>query len=157
MGAHTSVRLCSRVVQICGNLFQQARTDNGHLEVTGNLHLAQAANASLYFIRSSIRPDWPYGLSPGGLASNSYHGHTFWDQETWMWPPLLMLDPANAESALRYRFNRIDGARAKASGCNSNITSETAAYCQEGFSAPSNALMFPWESAFSGHEAQVCV
>ena len=58
----------------------QQRSDQGHIEVVGNLDLAQAVNASLYFIRSSIRPDWPLGLSPGGLASNSYNGHTFWDQ-----------------------------------------------------------------------------
>ena len=55
-------------------------TTGGGLEVQGDLWLAQSINASLYFIRSSIRPDWPHGLSPGGLASNGYGGHTFWDQ-----------------------------------------------------------------------------
>jgi hypothetical protein len=44
----------------------------GGIEIEGDLWLAQAANASLYFIRSSIRADWPHGLSPGGLASNGY-------------------------------------------------------------------------------------
>jgi hypothetical protein len=44
----------------------------GGLEVEGDLWLAQSLNASLYFIRSSIRADWPHGLSPGGLASNGY-------------------------------------------------------------------------------------
>ena len=34
----------------------------------GDLALARAANAGLYFIRTSIRPDWDYGLSPGGLG-----------------------------------------------------------------------------------------
>ena len=29
-----------------------------------------------------------YSLSPGGLASNAYNGHTFWDCETWMYPSL---------------------------------------------------------------------
>jgi hypothetical protein len=50
----------------------------GGLEVEGDLWLAQALNASLYFIRSSIRADWAHGLSPGGLASTDYGGHTFW-------------------------------------------------------------------------------
>ena len=39
-----------------------ARNDGGGLEVEGDLELAQALNASLYFIRSSIRPDYPHGL-----------------------------------------------------------------------------------------------
>ena len=46
------------------------------IEVEGNDTLASAVNASLYFILSSIREDWKYGLSPGGLASGGYHGHT---------------------------------------------------------------------------------
>jgi trehalose/maltose hydrolase-like predicted phosphorylase len=46
------------------------------IEVEGDVYLASAVNASLYFILSSIREDWPHGLSPGGLASGGYHGHT---------------------------------------------------------------------------------
>ena len=38
-------------------------------EVEGDEGLARAINGSLYFILSSIRDDWEYGLSPGGLAS----------------------------------------------------------------------------------------
>lgn len=48
------------------------------LEVGGDEELARAINGSQYYILSSIREDWPYGLSPGGLASGGYHGHTFW-------------------------------------------------------------------------------
>ena len=47
------------------------------MEVKGDLHLAQALNSSLYAIRTSIRPDWPYGLSSSGLAANAdSNGHT---------------------------------------------------------------------------------
>ena len=52
------------------------RWEQGSLEVAGDLFLAQALNSSLYAIRASIRSDWPFGLSPGGLASNAYEGHT---------------------------------------------------------------------------------
>ena len=51
---------------------------------------------------------------------NMYHrygGHTFWDQETWMWPPLLFLDPGSARSALQYRYDRIPGALNKSKQC----------------------------------------
>ena len=126
------------------------RWSRGSISVTGDLGLARSANASLYSLRSSIRPDWPLGLSPGGLASDGYKGHTFWDQETWMWPPLLMLDPPSAKSALQYRFDRQAGARLKAQQCGTH----NHAYCQPGYANLNGSLMFPWESAYTGHEVQ---
>jgi trehalose/maltose hydrolase-like predicted phosphorylase len=111
-------------------------------QVVGDLHLAQALNSSLYAVRSSIRPDWPYGLSPGGLASNAYEGHTFWDQETWMWPPLLMLDPPSAKSALDYRWNRRVGAHNKSVLCGTSNHASSGG--QGALELPADALMFPW-------------
>ncbi len=92
----------------------------------------------IYFldIIGSIRPDWPWSLSPGSLASNGYNGHTFWDGETWMYPSLLMLHPDLAESMLRYRYNHIAGAKLKA----------------QSYNAGYQGTMFPWESAFTGEE-----
>jgi len=52
----------------------RARWARGSVAVVGDLRLAQAINASLYSLRSSIRDDWPYGLSPGGLTSDGYNG-----------------------------------------------------------------------------------
>lgn len=95
----------------------ESRADGGRLEVEGDLSLAQALNASLYYIRTSVRDDWAYGISPGGLASNRYNGHTFWDQETWMYPPILVLEPELARSMLQYRFDRMDHAKEKAQAC----------------------------------------
>jgi protein-glucosylgalactosylhydroxylysine glucosidase len=48
---------------------------SSRIEVAGNTPLAAAINASAYYILASIRPDWPWGLSPGGLGSNGYNGH----------------------------------------------------------------------------------
>mmetsp|Transcript_113316 Transcript_113316/g.225683 ORF Transcript_113316/g.225683 Transcript_113316/m.225683 type:complete len:1175 (-) Transcript_113316:84-3608(-) len=129
------------------------RAEAGRVEVAGDLALARVVNASLYFIRSSVRPDWPQGLSPGGLSSNCYRGHTFWDQETWMLPPLLMLEPEAARSLLHYRVNRLLEARKKAAECGS---SEQVSWCPQGYSdsVDSTALMFPWESAHTGMEVQ---
>ena len=53
----------------------QERWADGRIEVGGDLALAQSVNASLYFLLSAIREDWPFGLSPGGLASSDYFGH----------------------------------------------------------------------------------
>jgi|EP01049_Picozoa_sp_SAG25_P001587 hypothetical protein len=49
------------------------------IEIAGNSTVARAVNASLYYIHSAIRADWPHGLSPGGLAIDSYDGRSFWD------------------------------------------------------------------------------
>lgn len=106
------------------------------MEVSGDKALSRAINSSLYYILSSIREDWPYSLSPGSLSSNSYNGHVFWDTETWMYPPLLMLHPALARSLLVYRHSRIQFAREKAASYGKNW----------------NGTMFPWESAFTGIE-----
>lgn len=131
-----------------------ARWESGSLDVEGDLFLAQALNSSLYAIRSSIRPDMPYGLSPGGLASNAYEGHTFWDQETWMWPPLLMLDPPCAKSALQYRWDRRVGARNKSHACGlPNHASSGGRGALKGL--PGDALMFPWESCLTGTEVHL--
>eukprot|EP00658_Telonema_sp_P-2_P029735 TRINITY_DN2256_c0_g1_i10.p1 TRINITY_DN2256_c0_g1~~TRINITY_DN2256_c0_g1_i10.p1 ORF type:complete len:422 (+),score=79.33 TRINITY_DN2256_c0_g1_i10:259-1524(+) len=70
--------------------------------------------------------------------------------ETWMWPPLLFLDPGSAASALQYRWERRWAAASKAASCGS----PNHAYCQPGFEHNSSMLMFPWESAFTGQEVQ---
>jgi hypothetical protein len=51
---------------------------SGGVEVAGNASLAQTLNASLYdIVVASLRADWPWSTSPGGLATGGYSGHTF--------------------------------------------------------------------------------
>jgi trehalose/maltose hydrolase-like predicted phosphorylase len=109
--------------------------DSG-LEVAGNVELAKAINSSMYYVLSSISSDWPYGLSPGSLSSNSYNGHSFWDTETWMYPTLCLLHPGLAESLMMYRINRLDGAIKKA----------------QSYKPPYKGALYPWESALTGIE-----
>lgn len=106
-----------------------------NIEISGRPDVAIAINASFYAILSSVRADWAYGLAPGGLT-NYYNGHSFWDTETWMFIPLLFLQPPIAQSLLQYRYDRISGAIAKA----------------KSYSPPWQGFMFPWESAYSGVE-----
>lgn len=108
--------------------------DDGRIEVEGNLTLAQAISGSLYYTLSSLRPSWVFGLSPGGLATDGYDGHVFWDQETWMFPPLVLLHQDLARTCLAYRFERLQAAKDKAK--------------KYGF----KGAMFPWESALTGSE-----
>lgn len=103
-------------------------------EVAGRPDVARAVNASLYFLFSSLRSDTAHSISPGGLASNGYNGHAFWDCETWMYPPMLLWNPDLAASLLQYRSDRAAVAKQKAQ--------------QHHF----EGIMFPWESAATGAE-----
>ena len=84
---------------------------HGNITIDSNLFLLQTVYTSLYYILSSVRDDWKYGLSPGSLPMGyEYLGHSFWDQETWMYPPILMFHPEIAKSLLDYRFERLEAA-----------------------------------------------
>mmetsp|Transcript_6734 Transcript_6734/g.16902 ORF Transcript_6734/g.16902 Transcript_6734/m.16902 type:complete len:720 (-) Transcript_6734:341-2500(-) len=95
-------------------------------------NISRSVNASYYALYSSLRSDWPYSLSPGGIATNGYNGHTFWDCETWMFPSLLVQHRTLAESLLRYRQLRTSAAMDVA-----------ASYGYKG-------TMYPWESGLTG-------
>ena len=89
----------------------KALWDTGRIDIEGDLEMAQAVYGSMYYILSSTRQDWPYGLSPGGLpGGEEYMGHTFWDQDIWMYPPLVLLHPDLARSSLKYRKDRLPAA-----------------------------------------------
>ena len=131
----------------------------GAIGVTGDRTLAQAVNASLYAIRTAARPaeSTPSarvasvtGLSPGGLSTNGYEGHTFWDQETWMLPALVLIEPNLVRAALGYRWAR----RAEAARLAVECGQLNHAYCQPGYVPADGALRYPWESALTGVEVQ---
>ncbi|KAJ8308422.1 hypothetical protein KUTeg_013296 [Tegillarca granosa] len=120
---------------------------NGRIDLSGNPDLTKTTYASLYYLMSSMLPPdqyiltsvWPFvGLSPGDLAHGSkgkdYEGHVFWDQETWMYPPLLMLQSEWAKIILNSRIRTLNAAKSIAS--------------KGGY----KGAMFPWESAFTGFE-----
>ena len=44
------------------------------LSIGGNTSTTAALRSSAYYILSSVRADWAFGSSPGGLPSTSYHG-----------------------------------------------------------------------------------
>ena len=48
------------------------------VELAGNASLAANVNASVYDIVSSLRADWNWSTSPGGIATGGYSGHSFW-------------------------------------------------------------------------------
>ena len=109
--------------------------NSGRIDVIGNDTMASYVYASMYYTLLSIRDDWNFGISPGALSTNAYNGNVFWDQSTWMYPPLLMFHPNLAKSCLQYRYNTINGAQINANYSDLNGT-----------------LRYPWQSAYKGME-----
>lgn len=104
----------------------------GQVFVQGNRTIDTAVRACLYYLFAAGNEASTGGVSPGGLTSNAYNGHVFWDQETWMLPALLPLRPAYAAAMLQYRVDRLPAAVGRSG--------------QFGYSG----AQFPWESAFTG-------
>ncbi|NXU16697.1 PGGHG glucosidase, partial [Pardalotus punctatus] len=113
------------------------------VELDGPLALRQALHGCLYYLLSAVPPRdsaaLPFhGISPGGLSNGTrgedYWGHVFWDQDTWMFPNILLLHPGAARAILQYRIRTLEGARrnAQEQGC--------------------EGAKFPWESAATGRE-----
>lgn len=78
---------------------------SGRVDIEGDDELQRQINSAFYYILSSLpplatrsEPKQFYGLSPGslsrgGLLGEDYGGHSFWDTETWMFPPVLLFYP----------------------------------------------------------------
>ncbi len=104
------------------------------IQVEGDPEVQRFVRAGLFALLCSLREGVPASIAPMGLSSMGYNGHIFWDADTWMFPPLLLLHPTPAREILTYRQNRLEAARARAQA--------------EGF----DGAMFPWESATDGDE-----
>nr|XP_054758478.1 protein-glucosylgalactosylhydroxylysine glucosidase-like [Lytechinus pictus] len=126
----------------------QQKWKDGKIDLDGtNLELAKAIYGSMYYITSSLPPQgndvqFPfhfYGISPGDLAHggrdpDGYKGHVFWDQETWMFPPILMFHPDIASEMLKSRSHHLQAAKDNAA--------------KNGY----RGAQYPWEMAFTGVE-----
>ena len=89
---------------------------------------------------SSVRADWPAGLSGVGLASGAYQGAVFWGTDTWVFPFFAAFHPQIArEAMLQYRVDRLGAARLNAQR------------------AGLQGAKYPWMSAASGLETCVGV
>ncbi|XP_074005577.1 protein-glucosylgalactosylhydroxylysine glucosidase [Numenius arquata] len=113
------------------------------MDLDGPLPLRQALHGCLYYLLSAIPPRGSpgflfHGISPGGLSNGTrgedYWGHVFWDQDTWMFPNILLFYPEAARAILEYRIRRLEGALRNAQ--------------EQGY----KGAKFPWESAATGRE-----
>ncbi|KAM4017648.1 protein-glucosylgalactosylhydroxylysine glucosidase [Anomaloglossus baeobatrachus] len=116
--------------------------EGSRIAVEGSLVLQQAVIGCLYYILSSLPPlgsdEHFNGISPGGLSNGQhnedYWGHVFWDQDTWIYPNILLFYPEMARHILKYRIRTLEGALHNAE--------------EQGY----KGAKFPWESALTGYE-----
>ena len=103
--------------------------------VEGDDDLQRLVHAMLFYLLASVRGDGAESVPPMGLSSAGYYGHVFWDADTWMFPPLLVLHPELARSIVDFRTRTLDAARrnARANG--------------------QGGAMYPWEADENGDES----
>ncbi|MFS0762855.1 glycoside hydrolase family 65 protein [Peribacillus phoenicis] len=106
------------------------------IEITSTRDFDQlAVDFSLYQIEvMTPAHDERFSVGAKGLTGEGYKGHVFWDTEMFILPFHLFTDPEKARKLLRYRYLKLEHAKAKAAA--------------NGF----EGALFPWESALTGEE-----
>ena len=82
--------------------------------VEGEPELQRVIHSMQFYLLSSIREDAPASIPPMGLSSAGFYGHVFWDADTWMFPPLLVMHPEIARSIVAFRSHTLDAAQRNA-------------------------------------------
>jgi beta-phosphoglucomutase len=103
--------------------------------IEGDPEAQLATRFSIYHLLiAAPRADEQASIGAKTLTGFGYHGHAFWDTETFMLPFFTHVHPSIARDLLSYRYHRLPGARRKA--------------CANGY----DGAQFPWESAATGDE-----
>lgn len=103
--------------------------------IDGDAEAQLAIRSSLYHLLiAAPRGDDQVSIGAKTLSGFGYHGHVFWDTESFMLPFFTHVHPSIARDLLSYRYHRLPGARRKATA--------------GGF----EGAQIPWESAETGDE-----
>ncbi|MFW5802798.1 MAG: hypothetical protein ACOCWJ_02665 [Verrucomicrobiota bacterium] len=92
------------------------------------------SDAGYFYLHSSIHPSSLTGIAPFGLSDTNYHGHVFWDYESFMFPGVVLTSPEAAKASMEYRGRCLNMARNNAR-----------MYGRKG-------AQFPWQSGNTGSE-----
>jgi trehalose/maltose hydrolase-like predicted phosphorylase len=77
--------------------------------------LERRLRGAMFYLTAGYRDDVVWGGTPSSLSSKMNWGNcVFWDTEFYMFPPLLLAQPAIARNMLLYRHGLLNGARANA-------------------------------------------
>lgn len=98
------------------------------------IEMQQAIRFNLFHVIQAAARAENSGIPAKGLTGQAYEGHYFWDTEIYVLPFLLYTAPRIAKNLLRFRYDLLDMARARARQVN-----------QQG-------AMYPWRT-INGEEA----
>jgi alpha,alpha-trehalose phosphorylase len=88
--------------------------DRADVELEGDPELQQAVRFALFqTLQAGARAE-QRAIAAKGLTGSGYDGHTFWDTETFVLPVLTYTAPHAARDALRWRYDTLDLAQARA-------------------------------------------
>jgi protein-glucosylgalactosylhydroxylysine glucosidase len=104
------------------------------LIVEGDPKLQRTIHSMLFYLLGSAREGLEISTPPMGLSSGGYYGHVFWDADTFMFPPLVILHPELARPMVGFRSRTREAARRNAE--------------RNGY----KGAMFPWEAGPDGAE-----
>lgn len=102
--------------------------------VEGAPELTKDLRQMMFFVNSFVREGSGASSACMGLGRDAWGHRVLWDADFWIYPALLLINPAAARSMLEYRWNRLEAAKNNARF--------------HGY----QGAMFPWESAASGEE-----
>jgi hypothetical protein len=95
--------------------------DAGGIELeTNDLSLQQTTNSTMYYLLMSTRADWlhsalvPSTIAAAGPKPHGYFGTSFWDQDTFQAPPLMVFYPDIAANLLQNRLFQLPAYRINA-------------------------------------------
>jgi alpha,alpha-trehalose phosphorylase len=88
--------------------------DGADVELDGDLEVQQAVRFGLFHsLQAGARVEGR-AIPAKGLTGSGYDGHAFWDTETFVLPLLTYTRPAAAGAALRWRYDTLPAACARA-------------------------------------------
>jgi len=101
----------------------------------GRPDLQKIIHTMEYYLFSSCNKESGFTIPPMGISTSGYYGHVFWDSDTWMLPPLMLMHPEFAKNIVQYRYKFLDAAIKNA--------------VKNGH----KGAMYPWEGDDLGNEA----
>lgn len=104
------------------------------IAIEGDAKLQRMIHSMLFYLLESTRADLDISTPPMGLSSGGYYGHIFWDADTFMFPPLVILHPELGRPMVAFRSRTREAARENAK--------------KNGY----QGAMYPWEAGPDGAE-----
>lgn len=83
------------------------------IRIDGDLQLQRAVHSDLYYLLANATPDTAWGIGACGLTTG-YIGHIFWDNDSWIFPALVLLHPQRAKSLVMFRDRTLSAAQQRA-------------------------------------------